>query len=49
MQEQTSIVPPEKIAQQLFRLPSTPFDVHSPQNGNNILEQKLSIVCPPLL
>lgn len=49
MQEEASVFPPNKVPQQLFRLPSAAFDVDRPQYGNDVFEQELGIVRPTLL
>jgi hypothetical protein len=49
MQEQASIITPNKISQQLLRLPSTTLHIDSAQDSDNILEQELSVVRPAIL
>ena len=44
MDEQTSILTSDEIAQQLLRLSSTTFEIDCAQNGDDILKKKLGIV-----
>lgn len=46
MKKETSILTPDEITQEFFRLPGAAFEIHGAQDGNNILQQKLGIVCP---
>jgi len=47
MEEQPSMIAPQKLCQHVLGLPLTALDIHSLQYGNDVLEQELGIVGTP--